>query len=849
MSHPSHSPESPPPLVARTRLRGLLAGIGAAALVGSLLLAPPATAAPETITESDLGLTAEVENLGTVATEHNIRQTAAATLTDGRELLYGISDGEPAVLNIVDATTGELISDFSLDPKAHGGTPLVAADGTLYFPVRDGSGVEVHRYDPYQDTLELLFSDPFGESVIRGLEIDEEAGMLYGNTYPNAKVFSYDLATEELHDYGSLVDDDIYAWGFARQGGTLYSGTGMEVGHAMQVDIASGEITELPLPAEYSDVLTYFYSFQEVGDYVAMAFSPGVEDGTNTAIWDSVNEDWVCEGAIGTFLSLNSPITTAGPDGRVYYKSEGEISYFDPSDCSTGSTGWSETGLDDTGSHRTLDLITVGEGDDAHAVLLGTNNDGSFWRFDPVSGEHELFESTMVGAPLVVHSLNEGPDGRIYSGTYLGPGTLGVYDPATGEQSTLPGPGQVDSWQNHGETMLLGSYPGAIVSQADPAEEWDGTTNPGKLLDLKADAQDRIMSMDSDGEMVAIGTVADYGVTGGALTMTDLEGDTRTYRDFIDKQSVTAVDIGPDSLVYGGTSIRGGLSSSNSTEDAHVFVLDPASGELLSAEIPVPGSTVIGDVVVRDGTTWGITSGGYVFAFDNETREVTATAALGSGGAGSPWGLGVELQENPVDGLLYGMVAGTLFALDPATGTFQILATGDFTRMIVAPQTGELYLSTRTDLLTVQLEGAGQVCDETISEDAAGSLTINEGITCIEGATFRGPVSVDADAGLVLLDAEVRGPVNAVGAAVFSATDSTISGPLAVTETGEIEIRGTTVHGPLTLHDNDTGGSPPVISGSTIRGPLDCVGNSSAPIDDGSANTVRGGASGQCAEM
>jgi hypothetical protein len=54
------------------------------------------------------------------------------------------------------------------------------------------------------------------------------------------------------------------------------------------------------------------------------------------------------------------------------------------------------------------------------------------------------------------------------------------------------------------------------------------------------------------------------------------------------------------------------------------------------------------------------------------------------------------------------------------------------------------------------------------------------------------------------------------------------------------------VSGPVTVRDT-TGWN--VIAGNEISGPLSCGGNSPAPVDNGSANTVKGPKSGQCSGL
>src|SRR5699024_10436059 len=141
---------------------------------------------------------------------------------------------------------------------------------------------------------------------------------------------------------------------------------------------------------------------------------------------------------------------------------------------------------------------------------------------------------------------------------------------------------------------------------------------------------------------------------------------------------------------------------------------------------------------------------------------------------------------------------------------------------------------------------AAVTCDDTVTEDHSGPLTVTAGTTCIEGAAVEGPVTVAEGAGLQLTGAFVRGPVTAAGAEVISIQDSEIRGPVSLTgTTGSVEISGSTVSGPLTI-DDTADGVTPILTASRVEGPLSCTGNAVAPDDDGVPNTVRGPATGDC---
>src|SRR5690625_1561477 len=189
--------------------------------------------------------------------------------------------------------------------------------------LRDGSAVNHYRWDAETHEIELAFENPAGERLVRSLEADED-GVLYGVTYPNAKLFSYDPETGDLRDYGSLASNDSYAEALAVRDGFAYVGTGMESGHFVAVDLDSGEATRIEVPAGYEQI-TRFYKAQLVGDLVAAVFSPGISGGTNTLFWDTTEGEWVCDGAIPRTVSLNAPFSSPTEAGRRSISTRGKF--------------------------------------------------------------------------------------------------------------------------------------------------------------------------------------------------------------------------------------------------------------------------------------------------------------------------------------------------------------------------------------------------------------------------------------------------------------------------------------------------------------------------------------------
>ncbi|WP_147915921.1 FIMAH domain-containing protein [Ruania zhangjianzhongii] len=723
------SSSSPPP-IGRRIATGALAAAVSLGLVATGAAADGPTA--DEPAQEGLDLSVEITDHGLVATETSISSADVGTLPDGTHVQYLPAAGNPASFSVVNIETGELIDHQSIPPKTLAGPTEILPDGSAYFALRDGGGVILYHWDAETHEITEVLENPAGELLIRGLQMHD--GILYGNTYARAKVFSYDPATGDVRDYGSVASDDDYAWGLSVVDGTAYTGTGMQTGHAVAVDLDSGEMTELELPAEYDEVITYFYSFQQVGDLIAMGFSPslnGSYEGVNTLFWDTAAGDWACEGAIGSFLSLNAPFTDQTERGTMFFKSEGEIWEFDSADCSVSPTGWIDTGLEDTGNHRALNLLTTADGEE---VLVGLNRDGSFWRFTPATGEHEVFDGVVPGAPLTAHSVHVASDDRVYMGTYNGPGTLGRFDPATQEMDQIDGPSQADSWLNFQDQLVLGSYGNAVVHMGDPAAEWDYGTNPAEQFRLIDEEQDRIIDMATNGDIVAMATVSDYGVRGGGLTLTDMTDRGVTYRDLVEAQSTTAVTFGGDGLIYAGTSVQGGLSSPDSPQDAHLVVVDPETGEVLDSVVPVPDNRVVAEVVALGETIWALTTTGDLVEYDTTTREVVEVYDVGADTSASTWGLGSTIQVNPADGLLYGIAGTDVFAFDPETRDLQILAEDGYKRMDIA-EDGTVYVIDATNLYSFDVSGAEQGPVEQLEALSAAT----EGY--IEAGDITGPIA------------------------------------------------------------------------------------------------------------
>ena len=142
-----------------------------------------------------------------------------------------------------------------------------------------------------------------------------------------------------------------------------------------------------------------------------------------------------------------------------------------------------------------------------------------------------------------------------------------------------------------------------------------------------------------------------------------------------------------------------------------------------------------------------------------------------------------------------------------------------------------------------------RTCTSTLTGTHNGVLVVT-GVTCLDGATVRGAVTVRPGASLLAIDSSFNGAVAASSAAAVHLYDSTVNGAVSVTGTaGSLAVVGSTIRGAVALTGAQTPGVAPVVAGNQVNGILSCVGNTPAPINVGAANTVRGLAAGQCATL
>lgn len=640
------------------RRKFLRAGVGGVALaaVAGQLGAPSAVA--------DDQVFGEAVDLGVAMTSVNTRYAVASALPDGTPVIYEISQGTPSSFNVVNASDGTRISAFTLEQATSASAIAVSPDrGFVYFAMSGGGRGFLHRYDVTKDEVSLLATDPAGQRMTRNLVIADD-GMVYASTFPNAKVYSYDPTTDQLHDYGSVTDDGTYAWGLELVDGKVWVGTGIGTAHLVVLDPATGDMHELALP-DHAAGATNIHQIARRGDLVIGVYTPSA-NGTNSLVYDLSTEQWLPPDTMGV-MALNGAMTPLTADGVFYYQSGNdgiEICSFDPATLTSTPTGWRETpaGKDRTGLQN-MGLLEIA----GAPVIAGMLLTARHWLFNPADGGITTVDADILGSPIAVHTLHVGPGDNVYTGAHLSSGVMGMINTRTDAVTELSGPSQADAVTALDGHIVVGCYPGAKVYVGD-GRDWDWGTNPSLLFELGRFGeyeQDRPRALVPAGEQIAMGTVPNYGEVGGALTFFRLDGEFTVHRNVVQDHSVVALTH-LNGLVAGGTSIDGGLSSTPVATEAEVFLWDIAVGERVFHTVAAPGARSVGAVCTDGRHVWGLTDTGVLIEIDPVQRRVVRTIE-GAPTSTSTWGSSSFLQYRKHDGLFYGANGSRMFIFDPAT--------------------------------------------------------------------------------------------------------------------------------------------------------------------------------------
>ncbi|MFI9553103.1 hypothetical protein [Nonomuraea endophytica] len=553
--------------------------------------------------------TAQVTNLGVQVESSHPNGTTFGTGADER-MAYSVFTGtqdDAARFVVIDTDTEKVVRQAALPGATGGWAAATATDGTVYV----GTYTDTQLYKHTPGTAEVAPVAETSGSLIWCLTPGRDR-KVYGGTYDTGAVFKYKPGEGRTYLGSAPIwpgRQYVRSIAYDPADDVTYLGTGTKAA-LVRFDNVSGAKSDI-LPAKYRD-----FSMVTTLKWTGGKLLARVE---GTLLVLAVSG---ATAAVEAEIPGTAPELSEARDGKVYFLKDGTLHTYDLATRAQTSLGVSPA----------MEVTRFGWVGGTLVAVGSADNRARLFKYTPATGQTRSVE--IAGAPILpaaINSIAGGPDGKVYSGSYLTGGT-GVYDPIRGDTANLTadlmhrgGVSQTDAMLSHDGKLYLATYPGAKLYEQDPARPWA----PRLLTSLADVGQSRPYALAGapDGR-IFVGTVPDYGRYDGALTVYDPATGGRTvHRNIVPDQSIVSL-AHHDGLVYAGTSIRGALGTDQARASAARFVIyDPATG---AADVrPLPGAaaqaSTVTDVTVVDGKIWGFAEG-YLFVFDPVAAKFTYVA-------------------------------------------------------------------------------------------------------------------------------------------------------------------------------------------------------------------------------
>lgn len=560
--------------------------------------------------------------------------------TDNSERIYVNfrQDGGKLFLVAIDPDTGA--TEQFKSPVGTGAWGfIVGPDKRIYLGTHEGP-------DPADNGQILVFDPKRPEKQIQVVGRPSETetylwqycigpdGKLYGCTYPNAKLVSYDPATGAMEDLGRMDDEMMYSRSVAAgPDGLIYVGIGYGKANLVAYD---------PKTREHKSILPDAYR----GDPAQIQTS--VSNGVDGNVYVSATKMEVVNGdpENGDIKRAVSVTLKVQPNGAL---------------------------AEESNPPAMLAKTTLKDG----RVVSNVTIDGTYDLTSPDGTvEHKTFKYAGDGAGLF-HVAN-GPLGRIYGGTFM-PLEMFWYDPQTGALENPGNPtdvgGEIYSFLDHHGVLYLCAYPGSFLSKYDPTKPWNYGTepanNPRAFGGLGPGHLRPRAMIHGPNESIYIGSFPEYGLHGGSLGVWDPAQDKliENYHPLIADQSIGALAYDATSgMIFGGTSIHGGGGTTPTQPEAKFFTFDPKQKKVISELVPYERTQYIRALAIVGRRVFGIANGDDLFVYDIERKEFIHKSNLGVGSV-LDVSLGVWKDFN-----LYGVANKKVFRVNPDTYKVTILA-------------------------------------------------------------------------------------------------------------------------------------------------------------------------------
>ena len=534
---------------------------------------------------------------------------------DGKmtKLYFDFNQNGPLFLVQVDPVTGET-HQFNAERGGGGWGFHVGPDKKIYIGTCGENGALL-RFDPADPDrgIEYLGAPSKTESYTWQLTTGKDGKTLYGCTYPQAKIVSYDIETSEMKDHGRMSETEMYSRSIATgANGWIYTNVGFANYDIIAFDPATGKHQSVTTAEQRSD--------PTVRPMGALAYN-----GADGNAYGRIGKQWLRlidgQGIPIDAAEKAPPFQQALADGRL---------------------------------------------------LVDADYDGTYTLKAPASGEVTKGHFDYAGAGCAPFVLGVGPDECIYGSTAM-PLLLFRHDPKTGTNEDLGNPtatdGEIYSMHALDGKLWVCAYGSAYLSSYDPTLPWNfgsGPENNPRNFGPMGDGHLRPRAMViGPKKTIYIGSHPAYGTLGGAMGVFDpTQGKVvENYRNIVQNQSISALAYDEQSgLVFGGSYIVGGGGATSTEKEAMFYVWDPVKKEKIEEFVANPGDTNVASMTIARDKVFFITlPSATLSVYDIARRNVVDRKPITYG---TPLEISLGLHS---DGMIYGLTGTSIIRINPET--------------------------------------------------------------------------------------------------------------------------------------------------------------------------------------
>jgi hypothetical protein len=611
------------------------------------------------------------------------RQTGASALgwsKTGEPLLYVSATGAGSDY-LYRFRLGETVPSAAYPFPGGGGqlwSMVALENGDVYFTCNGN----LFKYSADQDRVISLGKPHAQTTMIWQLAVAPD-GIVYGATYPKARIFQVDPKNDRITDLGPVADLE-YARSIAVSERYVFVGTGPLL-DLIAYDRQTGE-TRCILPEDMRLINGFISNLAVRGNRL---FAPAGNDTSVALVFDTDTLQQVQK-----VFGFSFPVSPVDEENQVWFGLKRTTPYvYDLNRDSYRQSGWVMPTANSLGWAQ-LPESAIPEA--RRSLFKGVSLIGfsaeEYWALDPQSKQVLNIPVEIPAAPARINSLSASA-GKVYGGAFS-PGGLFIYDIQTNQTITTPQFGQTDSLVLYDGKLYFGTYTGAQLKMYHLEQAQAESLGPVGY------DQDRVVVMIEHRRKIIAGTVPDYGLQGGALAVINpADHKVRSFHNVVPNHSIVSL-AGYENWVFGGTSTQGGLGKAPVEGDAYLFAWDVTTEKLAWSIQPLNEPAIGALITGADGLLWGAGTHS-IFAVDPATREIVLTQQVLSAGTPS-YSIREAYSAGYNQYVVFTINHSVLIIIDTAQHTIKLLP-GNFNRCAIGDD-GALYFTRTTELMRIAPE-------------------------------------------------------------------------------------------------------------------------------------------------